>query len=67
MPYDKREMQFKQCDILVCRDPGILFWTNAEGGHVPDLTVGIGNKHSEEIYVASRDSSRCKDKQRKNN
>ena len=41
-----------QCDILVCRDPGILFWMNAEGGHVPDLAVGVGNEHTEEIYVA---------------
>ena len=52
VPYAGGERQFKQCDILVCRDPGILFWTNAEGGHVPHLAVGIGNKHSEEIYVA---------------
>ena len=52
VPHAGRERQFELCDILVCRDPGILFWMNAGGGHVPDLAVGVGNMYREEIYVA---------------
>ena len=45
-------MLVKSCDILVCQDPSILFWSDGSEGSIPDLAVGIGNMSTEEIYIA---------------
>ena len=37
----------------MCRDPGILFWSDASKGSIPDFAVAANvKKHGERIYVA---------------
>ena len=59
VPYGSGEHREKSYEVLVCNDPGILFWSDGSGGSVPPLAVGVGNKTGEEMYIArTRSGSR---------